>query len=721
MPKWKFGLRVALPALVVLVIALTTAWIVLGDMASEVDRIESRSREQSTSAALQAHLTRLAETHGDYAVWDDAVRHVYGTADVTFLDANFKQATRTGILFDAAFILDESDRQLAGFRKGEPAEMDIHQEFGSAIEKLIEKVRRDPKPFDAEAGFLKDGHGDIVAVAVGSILPSTKESSIPPGPTRLLVLAHTLDDAAVARISSDFVLEDLKLHKDAAADSAGLPIVDPLGRAIGALSWASPKSGKEALGRIAPTALLATLLICLTMGFLLVIGYRNLSEVRRREQEALRHASHDGLTNLPNRRALTRTLEAAASTRGGQRPPIAVIYLDLDGFKEVNDAYGHEVGDRVLVKVATAFAGIVGDHGMLARVGGDEFAVVLTDCGRIEKAMDLADKMVALFERPFLVEGRQVQISTSAGVATSTAEPCSADELLRRADVAMYLAKEFGRNRVATYDPSIDAARAERLRLAEDLRAAITDNRLALVYQPIFDAATMRPIGVEALLRWLHPEIGLVPPDKFVPIAEENGLIEPIGEWVLNRACRDAREWPGVKLAVNVSPVQFRNPGFDGLLAKVLADTGFPAERLEIEMTETHLVANPDRAQAIIASLRQIGVTIALDDFGTGYSSIGYLRRFTFDKLKIDRSLVVGITRDMPVRRLCEATITLARSLDLVVTAEGVETEQEAAILRQAGCDQLQGYAFARPMTAEVVGSFLMATLSRPLVVPWHF
>ena len=283
----------------------------------------------------------------------------------------------------------------------------------------------------------------------------------------------------------------------------------------------------------------------------------------------------------------------------------------------------------------------------------------------------------------------------------------------------MYLAKEFGRNRIAYYDPSIDAARAERLKLADQLREAIKLDQLAVVYQPIFEASTLRPTGVEALLRWLHPEIGLVPPDIFVPIAEESGLIDQIGAFVLDRACRDALAWPDVRLSVNVSPVQFRNPKFDVALADVVADTGFPLARLEIEMTETHLVANPERAQSIIANLRARGVAISLDDFGTGYSSIGYLRRFSFDKLKLDRSLVVGITSNHSARELCEATIAIARALDLKVTAEGVETESEAAVLRHAGCDYLQGYAFARPMTAEAVGSFLLSTVARPVALPW--
>jgi diguanylate cyclase (GGDEF)-like protein len=714
---WGFSLKVAVPAALLLAVAIGAASLVLSDMAAQVDRIETTGREKSSRAALNAFLTHLRETHSDYAVWNDAVTNLYGTVNYDFVRTNIQDSTREGVLFDQVFLLDESGRDVFGYRNGQPALRSVREEFGPAIEPMIEAARREPYRPAAQAAFLKDHMGEIAAVAIGSVLPSNGEMRVPPGRTRLLVMARHLEERAIQRLSRDFVLDELTLVKDASGLTHVLPILDPLGHQIAALSWGASSRGTEALTRVAPTAVLAMTLICATMAFLLVISFRNQVELQRREQEAQRAAGQDGLTGLPNRRALGRALGDAVQT--GRDGRLAVIYLDLDGFKEVNDTYGHEIGDRLLVKVAAAFARICEGCGILSRVGGDEFAVVMHGPNAADAAGAVAETMVRACDEPFDLDGRQVQISTSAGVAATWGEPISADELTRRADVAMYLAKEFGRNRVAFYDPSIDAAKAERVRLAEDLRNAIRLDNLAVVYQPIFDAGTMRPSGVEALLRWLHPELGLVPPDKFVPIAEESGLIEPIGEWVLRRACRDALAWPDVKLSVNVSPVQFRNPGFDTLLAKVLADTGFPPRRLEIEMTETHLVANPDRAQAIIASLRAIGVTVSLDDFGTGYSSIGYLRRFTFDKVKIDRSLVVGVTGTGSGRELCEATIALARALDLSVTAEGVETEQEAEILTKAGCDDLQGYAFARPMSADVVGSFLVATLSRPLVVPW--
>lgn len=718
-PTARFAVQVALPALLIVAAAIFAGQLILSDMAREVDRSETRSIERSVNAALNSFLLRLQDTHGDYAVWDDAVANLYDKIDPTFVSTNLQDSTRQAILFDTVYLLDENERTVFGFSRGQPALRSAGAEYGAALDAMVARVRQRSGPFDAVTAFVEDPSGDIHALAVGSILPSSATMPAPLGKPRLLVLGRALDAAALARISREFVLDGLVLSRQQAAAAGGLKITDPTGKQIAFVSWASPREGYAAFRRVLPTAYLAVGLVCLTMLFLMAIGYFNLVELRKREQQAVFAANHDALTGLPNRTSLARALEAAVETRRREGTAVGLVYLDLDGFKEVNDTYGHESGDYLLRHVAKGFAEICEGSGLLARVGGDEFAVVLDKPETVKRAAEISDRLVRFLDDPVALNGRFVQIGTSIGVALADDEAIGAEELLRRADVAMYLAKEFGRNRVAFYDPSIDAARAERMRLADQLREALKEGRLAVVYQPIFDAATMQPSGVEALVRWLHPEIGLVPPDIFVPIAEESGLIDQIGSFVMKRACRDALDWPGVRLSVNVSPVQFRNPAFDSILAGQLAEIGFPPERLEIEMTETHLVANPERAQSIIASLRARGVAVSLDDFGTGYSSIGYLRRFSFDKLKLDRSLVIGITTDQRARELCEATIAIARALDLKVTAEGVETEREAAVLRQAGCDFLQGYAFARPMSAEAAGSFLHSTVPQAIALPW--
>jgi diguanylate cyclase (GGDEF)-like protein len=442
------------------------------------------------------------------------------------------------------------------------------------------------------------------------------------------------------------------------------------------------------------------------MAFLIAIALRGVREVERREAEARHAATNDELSGLPNRAALVAALDRATETRRADRTPVAVVYLDLDGFKEVNDAFGHHAGDRLLQEVARGFRERSNGH-LLARVGGDEFAVVVTGPGAVKVACDLGWRLISFVSDPFEIDGRMITVGTSVGVAIAeTADP-SAEELLRRADVAMYQAKQQGPNRLFVYDALIDTIRHERHEIADDLRRALREDKLDLVYQPVFDAETRAVVGVEALLRWNRPLFGPMPPSVFVPIAEQSGLIDELGEWTIRRACSDGLAWPSIKVSVNVSPAQFRNPNFDVLVTDVLHATGFPPGRLELEVTESYFIVNPDQARRAIDTIRALGIAVSLDDFGTGYSSIGYLRSFNFDKLKLDRSMIIGLADDERVERLVRATVALAEALDLTVTAEGVETEEEADLLRNAGCAQFQGFFFAKPVGAAAISDLL--------------
>ncbi|BCP52877.1 bifunctional diguanylate cyclase/phosphodiesterase [Kaistia sp. 32K] len=698
-------MRIALPVLLVLAGSIVFMIVALQEMAGEVDQIDAAATERSASASLAALLKQMRDVHGDYAVWDDAAIKLYNTVDTEFATRNFKESTRSAVFFDSAYLLDENGQHVFAYRRGGVAPRGPLEEFGSPLQVMLTALARNYTEYDAKAGLMKDRSGAITAVVVGSIYPTSSTVARARGKPRLLVLAHTLDDRSIRHLGNDFAIEGMSLSFDPNFAGQRVPLIDPTGKSIGALTWQERSPGNEAYGRVAPVAYVTLGLIGTTILFLLGIGYANLVSARRRERQAIHDAHHDSLTGLPNRAALTKGLDIAVRRNGTQ--PLAVIFLDLDGFKEVNDSYGHDTGDRLLERVARGFKAICGQRGLLARVGGDEFALVLDSSDTVAAAEEIANRLVQFLQAPLNIDGRVLTIGTSVGIAFAGEGGMTAEELLRRADVAMYQAKELGRSRVALYDRSIDTDKIERRVIADELRLALKHNALQLVYQPIYDAVTMRPALVEALLRWHHPVRGLVAPDLFVSVAEEMGLMDELGTWVLRHACRDAVAWPEVGLAVNVSPVQFRNPGFDRILATILAETGLPPSRLEIEMTETSLVTYPDRAQNIVALLRIHGISVALDDFGTGYSSIGYLRRFAFDKLKIDRSLVHGVSVDPETRRLCEATIALGLALDLKVTAEGLETKADVEIMRAAGCSHLQGYYFARPMAAEAVTELL--------------
>jgi diguanylate cyclase (GGDEF)-like protein len=395
-----------------------------------------------------------------------------------------------------------------------------------------------------------------------------------------------------------------------------------------------------------------------------------------------------------------------------------VIFADLDGFKEVNDSYGHEIGDLLLKSAAGGFEFIAQGRGTVARLGGDEFAIVVQGPNAASTARDIAQNMLRFLAEPIVFGGRVASVSVSAGIVDRTGNDAEADaeELLRRADAAMYAAKSGGRNRIQIYDPSLDSKREESRRIARELRTHIDAGQLGVVYQPIVDARTRQIAGVEALVRWPKTAALVYGPDVFVPVAEEFGMIEDLGYFVMMQACRQAAQWPRITVSVNVSPIQFMNPSFAETVERILQKTGLEPQRLEVEVTEGFIIDNAERAAAIIDKLHAMRVSVALDDFGTGYSSIGHLRRFRFDKLKLDRSMVTDILLQPSALRLVQGTIAMADALGLRVTAEGIEDENQVSVLRLAGCSQFQGYLFSKPVEASRISASLETT-SRSIAV----
>lgn len=406
----------------------------------------------------------------------------------------------------------------------------------------------------------------------------------------------------------------------------------------------------------------------------------------------------DSLSLLPNRRAL----HLDAQRKAGVGEEIALALIDLDGFKVVNDHYGHMVGDRLIKDCSRLLDEICGGDATVYRLGGDEFAVLVTGpiAGNILEG--ICRKLLTRFVLPFHIDDRSVVVGASIGLARSSGKDgITSSELLRRTDVAMYASKRAGKMRCTWFSEEFDR-NSELIREIDDaLRQALVRDEFRLEYQPLVDTLTEKVIAAEALLRWDRPDGPNIGPSVFVPIAEESGLINPIGLWVLRQACADAKGWGEIKLSVNVSAAQLRNPEFPFELGQVLEETGFEPDRLELEVTETHLVVDSVVASRSLELLRQFGVRIVLDDFGTGYASIGFLRQFRFEKLKIDRSLVVDATNDGSSRAMMLASIAVARSLDMDVTAEGVETEDQAEMARAAGCDQIQGWLYYPAMSAE--------------------
>ena len=424
-------------------------------------------------------------------------------------------------------------------------------------------------------------------------------------------------------------------------------------------------------------------------------------------------AYFDALTGLPNRTLLEDRIAIALGDARRRKENIAFLFLDLDRFKIVNDTFGHSVGDILLQEVAERLKKWVRDQDTVARVGGDEFVIMLAGVQSAPDAASAAERLVGLVAAGFSINGNSVNVTCSVGISMFPDNGMDGETLIKHADAAMYSAKQKGPNNVGFFTDDLNVQMVERLRLESGLRHAVERNELYLVYQPQMDMATEGIIGVEALLRWQHPELGLVPPDRFISIAENSGLIVPIGEWVLRTACAQARKWqdeglPAVPIAVNVSAVQFRQDGFRNLIKNVLRETGLPPQYLELELTESLLLTNADVMFSVLSELNKMGLQLAIDDFGTGYSSLSYLKQFPVKKLKIDRSFIKNVVLNQSDAAITTAIIGMAKSLGLKVIAEGVETEAQMSFLREHRCDEIQGYYFSKPITATEVADKLL-------------
>ena len=464
-------------------------------------------------------------------------------------------------------------------------------------------------------------------------------------------------------------------------------------------------------GSVQDHLLSRTLLIVFPLStFLLAIflwraRYRIL-HLEAKEAEALQTAGLDPLSGLPNRLFFDRLLENAIA-QSTFEAPVALIAIDIDRFKGVNDSHGHQAGDKLIVSVSERIKRIIRDGDCLARVGGDEFAVMLVNVGTMAQCATMAHRIHDAMLAPFDIGRAHLNATLSLGVALCPQDGDTHTTLTQAADLALYRAKEEGRNRFAFFDKTMEQQLCLGMTIADDLREAIATGQLTLLYQPLMSRCGTRTLGLEALVRWNHPRFGVMSPEDFISIAESRGLIGPLGEWVLNCACQDARRWPNIRIAVNVSPVQFRQRGFVATVKRIIETSGIDAARIDLELTEGVLIQDADQAENVIIELRALGLRMGLDDFGSGYSSMIYLRRFAFDKVKIDRAFLGSMETSGEGAIILESIVSLGHALGLTVTAEGVEYKEQMEFLQKLGCDEMQGYLFAHPLTADEVDARL--------------
>ncbi len=518
----------------------------------------------------------------------------------------------------------------------------------------------------------------------------------------IAITVKFLDEDVLSAIAGRLDLANLRSLADEALPDGDVSfsLVDENGRAIASLAWTPKRLGREVVESVIPFLTIAL------GGFVALVTL--IARYMRRTtativdgENQLRHlALHDALSGLPNRMYFGERLkELFDRVRDGGRPA-AAFYLDLDHFKEVNDTLGHPIGDELLRNVAERLGRTLREGDLVARLGGDEFAVLTGNAADREAAHAIAMRIINAVCSPYAIGSHTIIIGVSIGIAMLDAQAESAADIMRYADMALYRAKNEGRNRACVYDSVMDADVVQRKLLGAELREAIDDGNLEIAYQPVVDADGETTIGVEALARWRHPVRGPVPPSVFIPIAEHSGLITALGAHVLRRACLDAKAWPGLLVAVNVSPLQFRRNDFVDVVQRILRETDCDPACLELEITESTFLGAVDAAEQAMRRLKALGVRLALDDFGTGYSSLLYLRRFPFDKLKIDHTFVHSIDTASDAAAIVHAVVSLSRGLQMTVTAEGVETLEQQLFLRAAGVHSMQGYRFGRPMMA---------------------
>jgi diguanylate cyclase (GGDEF)-like protein len=702
----KFVLTIAVPLLLASlgVFYLTTD--LIGRVSTGANQEDHERTKQVVESAFKASQQQLANITTDNSFWDDAVRNIYGTPNLEWATTSWGDASESGINYDMAFVVDRSQSEtLVGFQSGKEFKANIGTYFTGKLDALLDQLKTQPSNHEAKSSIMQTRDG-LAIVAAAPILPTSTDILIPQASPRFLVMVKIMSPEHLSALETQYVIEDLRIKP--AAVAADLILTDQSGEMTAAVMWKDRKPGDIVKSSVISKALLILSFLGLAVGLVALRCWSLLGMTIAGENKARYEALHDLLTGLPNRAALHVEIDRIVKLESNS---VAIAFADLDGFKEVNDSYGHDVGDQLIIEVAKEFQKIAGESGIVCRLGGDEFVFVLHGANAESRACDLASETIRFLGTAFDLNGRMACVGASIGIASSINTNAKADELMRRADIAMYKAKENGKNRYVVFNAEFDVARNEEIEITTELREILKSDLLEVAYQPIVDAQSRKIVAVEALARWPASSTRRLTPDRFIAIAERQGLINDLGDIILAKACAAASHWPELRVSINISTVQLQNPNFVTRTLKTIKESGIAYSRVELEITEGTLVSDIEVAQRIFDELRATGIQIALDDFGTGFSSIGYLRQFSFDRIKIDRSLINKVLLGSSEQQIVQGTMLMANGLAATVTAEGVELEDQVDILRLSGCNEMQGYYFFRPMPAAEL-SRILAKLS---------
>ncbi len=706
--------RITLNLVAGIVITVLTVVVTISWMAYKHNQQAAQGTQTMVDGGLKAMGKRLAQLANDYGWWEEAY-DAYVRKDEEWIDANVGTGITDTDIADLLVIISPAgkvDHQwITDATKDTVGEI-ISPDALAAIRKVAASL-----PVENLAGVSSiyvDTPSVPMMIAIQHLAPVSKAAEVKNTDLPIIVFGQYLGKSRLHDLGRSFLIDDLQFARKDEPRLSHVAVSDITGKDVGVVAWTPPTPGNALLrSALLPVGIALTLfcVVALTTAF----GARKMAiALTDSEREAVTAARTDAMTSLMNRAGFTEMLESESHAEACRNGTLAVIYLDVNGFKTVNDSIGHNGGDALVRALATRLGRVLPPGATLARIGGDEFAIALIADNVVAATSAAAAAAARSLDQPFTISGFEFHVTASVGYAVASGRGIEPGELVRRADVAMYHAKNGAEREAVAYHATMETGALERKQIEAGLRRAIDSGKeLRVCYQPIVRASDLSIVGFEALARWESAEFGSVSPAVFIPVAEETGLIHDIGRFVLDQACRDLIRWPGYRMAINVSPAQLRDPNFASDLGAIVRSHGLAPDRFELELTEGILVNNPTIAKRKLAMLKEYGFTLALDDFGTGFSSIGYLRQFPFDILKVDRSFVRDIGMNAAANALIQSLVSLGDALGLSVIAEGIENEDQLKLLRLIQCEFVQGFMISRPVAADEIDDLIVAAEGR--------
>ncbi|MCV0426409.1 MAG: EAL domain-containing protein [Roseibium sp.] len=720
---------IIVPMIVVVLISVLGIFGVMYWSANLSDETAEQSQHHLLSGALKLTQNYMVKQQTGVVIWDEAYwmvndpdpdsNWIYNNMmNWLFLHHGFNRSILVGKNFDIqnVYARNRSENWMTPELLDEltPAIAKVRARYITSFHKMPSGLYSYmPKGIEAHQSIAETGvlalEGEPYLFSAAAVVPQIQSITTTRTPPVVLVSMVPLrgqklnDISEMSRLDS-FVLAPMQTGR---AGVGRFQLRSPRGENVGVIAWQTSQPGSQMLQRINPFLALAAFMIAAVVIAVTIFTRQMTKRLARSEAKAVQAARHDALSGLPNRSRFHTMLTQSVQESVVKGTNIAVVYIDLDHFKDINDTLGHSAGDKVIVAVAERLHRVIPKTGVVARISGDEFAMVIRDCKDDEWLEYILDQVQDEISRPIKIGSRELFASLSLGVSVAPRDGNDPDELLRKADIALYDAKANGRNRRSFFEPTMEHHVQSKDKMSRELRLALRNDELELAYQPQSDTDAKRIVSVEALARWTKEDGTIVSPAQFIPVAEETGLINDLGLWVLNKACAKAHDWPGVTVSVNVSPNQFKHPRFVEKVMAILAANNLPPQRLEIEVTESVFAGRNDSVLKALRRLKNLGVKVALDDFGSGYSSLSYLRRFPFDTLKIDRDFVSDMNGNPEAEAILVSIIQLGKALGMTIVAEGIETLEQIRFLQAHRCHRMQGFFISKPLSDRALGQFL--------------